>query len=74
MVRGLNPGGGEVFHSHSGWPWGASSLHNGYCVPFLEVKKPVHDVDHPSPSNAKVKERAELYLYFPLEPSSSVLV
>jgi len=56
----MNPGGGKVFHCHSDWPWGASCLHNGYCVSFLEVKKPVHDVDHPSPSNAKVKERTEL--------------
>jgi hypothetical protein len=57
---------GEIFHTHSDWLWGASRLHNGYRVCFLEVKQPVRDVDHPSPSNAKVKERTDLYLYFPL--------
>jgi len=30
------------------------------------VKQPERNIDHPSPSNAKVKERTELYLYFPL--------
>ena len=29
------------------------------------VKWPVHGVDHPPPSSAKVKERVELYFYSP---------
>jgi hypothetical protein len=32
---------------------------------FLGVKRPGHGVDHPPPSRAEVKERVELYLYFP---------
>jgi len=31
---------------------------------FPEVKRPGRGVDHPPPSSAEVKERAELYLYF----------
>jgi hypothetical protein len=33
---------------------------------FLGVKQPGCGTDHPPPSSAKVKERLELYLYFPL--------
>jgi hypothetical protein len=36
---------------------------------FLGVKRPGRDVDHPTPSSAEVKERVELYLYSPSEPS-----
>jgi len=36
---------------------------------FLGVKQPGCDVDHPPPSSAKVKERVELCLYSPSEPS-----
>jgi len=40
---------------------------------LLGVKQPGHDIDHPSPSSAKVKERVELFLYTPSEPSWPVL-
>jgi hypothetical protein len=30
---------------------------------FSGVKQPGHGIDHPSPSNAEVKEKVELYLY-----------
>jgi hypothetical protein len=33
------------------------------------VKRPGRGVDRPPPSNAEVKERVELYLYFPSGPS-----
>jgi len=33
---------------------------------FLAVIRLGHGVNHPPPSNAKVKERAELYFYSPL--------
>jgi len=34
----LNPGGGEIFHTHPDQPWGPSSLlYNGYWVSFLGV-------------------------------------
>jgi len=36
---------------------------------LLGVKWPRCGVDHPPPSNAKVKERVELYLHFPSGPS-----
>ena len=32
---------------------------------FLRVKQPGRGVDHPSLSNVEVKERLELYLYYP---------
>jgi hypothetical protein len=32
-------------------------------VSFPELKRPGRGLDHPSPSSAKVKERAKLYLY-----------
>jgi hypothetical protein len=37
------------------------------------VKRPGRGVDHPSPSSAEVKERVELYLDSPSEPSWPVL-
>ena len=36
---------------------------------FPEVKRPGHGVDHPPPSSAEVKERVELYISSPAEPS-----
>ena len=36
---------------------------------FPGVKQPGHDIDHPPSSSAEVKERVELYLYFPSGPS-----
>jgi len=36
---------------------------------FLGVKQPRQGVDQQPPSNAKVKERVELYLYSPSGPS-----
>jgi len=40
---------------------------------FLGIKWPGHGVDHPHPSSAEVKERVELYLFFPSGPSWPVL-
>ena len=36
---------------------------------FPQVKRPGNDVDHPPLSNAKIKERVEVYLYSPSESS-----
>jgi len=46
---------------------GQTSLlyNNGYRVFFPGLKWPEHDVDHPPPPRAKVKEREELYLHTP---------
>ena len=35
---------------------------------FRGIKRPGRGVDHPSPSSAGVKERLELYLYYPFGP------
>jgi hypothetical protein len=40
---------------------------------FLSVKRLGRGVDHTSPSNPEVKERVELYLYFPSGPSWPIL-
>jgi hypothetical protein len=40
---------------------------------FPGVKRPGHGVDHQPPSSAKVKERAEIYLYSPSGPSWPVI-
>ena len=43
-----------------------SLLYNGYRVSFLGVKRPGPGIDQPPTSNAEVKKRVELYLYYPL--------
>jgi hypothetical protein len=40
---------------------------------FPGVKRPGCGVDHPAPTNAEVKERVELYLYFPSGASLLVI-
>jgi len=60
MAWGSNPGGGEIFHACSDWPWGSPTLlYNGYWVSFLEAKQLRKGADHPPPSSAEVKEREE---------------
>jgi len=39
---------------------------------FPRVKQSGHSTDHPPQPRAKVKERVELYLYSPSEPSQQV--
>jgi hypothetical protein len=39
---------------------------------FPRVKRPRRRVDHPTPSNTKVKETVELYLFSPFGPSRLV--
>jgi len=57
------------FPTHQDRPWGPPSLlYNGYRVSFPKVKRPELGVDHPQSSRAEVKERAELYLYYPSGP------
>ena len=45
-----------------------------YRLSFPELKRPGCGVNHPSSSTAEVKERGELYLYFPSGPSWLVLL
>jgi len=68
MVRGSNPGGGEIFRPGvhpASYTMGTGS--------FSGVKGPRRGVDHPPPSSAEVKERVELYLCSPFGPSWPVL-
>ena len=68
------PVGGKIFRTRPDRPWGPPSLiYNGYRVSFPGVKRPGRGVDHPHPSSPEVKERVELYLYSPSEPSWPVL-
>jgi hypothetical protein len=52
---------------------GPSLLYNGYWVSFPQVKRPRHGINYPLPSSTEVKERVELYLYSPSEPSWPVI-
>jgi hypothetical protein len=61
-----NPGGGKIFCTRPGHPWGPSSLlHNGYRVSFPEVRRPGRGANHLLPSSTEVTETVELYLYSP---------
>ena len=55
--------GGEIFRT-------LTEAHSASCKmgtgSFPGVKRPRHGGNPPQPSNAEVKERVELYLYFPL--------
>jgi hypothetical protein len=57
MVRGWNPGGGEIIRTCPDRPWGPPSLlYNGYRV-FLGGKvRPGRAADHSPPSSAVVME------------------
>jgi hypothetical protein len=45
----------------------------GYQLSFPGVKRPGRGVDHPPSSSVRVKERVELYLYFPSWPLWPIL-
>ena len=63
MVRGSNPGGGEIFRTRPDWPWGPPSfLYNGYRV-FSGGKAPGAWRWPSTPSSVEFKERVELYFY-----------
>jgi len=59
--------GGEILYTHPNLPWDPPNLqYNGHWVSFPGAQQPGRGIDHPPPSSGKIKERAELYLYFPL--------
>jgi len=66
MVRGSNPGGGEIFHTCPDRAWGPPSLlYNGYRVFPGGKERSGRDADPSPPSSAVDHERVELYLYSP---------
>ena len=73
-VRGSNPGGVARFSALVQTAPGAHPA--SYTMgtgPFSGAKRPGRGADHPPPSSVEVKERVDLYLYFPSEPSWPVL-
>jgi hypothetical protein len=64
---GSNPGRSEIYRTRRDRPWDpASLLWNGCRVSLTGVKRPGRGDDHQTTSSAEVKERVELYRYFPL--------
>jgi hypothetical protein len=64
-----NPGAGEIFSTRPDRPWvhpASLPVHTGS---LSRVKRPGPGVDHPYLSSAQVKERVELYSYYPSGPS-----
>ena len=60
----------EIFRSRPDRPWGQPSpLYSGHQVSFPGVNRPGPGVEHPTPYRAEVKEKIELYLYYPSGPS-----
>jgi len=69
MVRGSNPGGGEIFRTYSDRPWGPPSLlYNTHPVFPGGKERPGRDADPSTPSSAVCHERVELHLYSPYGP------
>jgi hypothetical protein len=74
LIRGSNPGGGEIFRTRPDRPWGPTNLlYNGYRV-FPGGKAAEAWRWPPTLSSAEVKERVQLYLYSSSGPSWPVLV
>jgi len=66
MVRGSNPGGGEIFRTCPDRPLGPPSvLYNGYRVFPTSKEWLGRDADPSPPSSAIGHERVDLYLYSP---------
>jgi hypothetical protein len=68
------PVGGEIFCPRPDRPWSSPSLvYNGYWLSVQGIKWPGRGFNHPPSSSGKVKEKVELYLYYPSGPSWPVL-
>jgi hypothetical protein len=65
-VRGSNPGGARFYAPVQNGPKAHPASYTMGSGSFPGVKRPGRIVDHPPPSSAEVKERAELYLYSPV--------
>jgi hypothetical protein len=57
---GSNPGGAEIFSTCPDRPWSPPNLLHHGCGSFPGLKQPGCGVDHPPPSSAEVKERANI--------------
>jgi hypothetical protein len=84
MIRGRNSAVGIATHYELDGTgiesrWGRDSFQPALgpttigAGSFPGVKRPGRGVDHQLSSNAEVKERVELYLYSPCDPSWPVL-
>jgi hypothetical protein len=57
IIRGSNPGGGEIFRTCPDQSWGPRSLlYNGYRVFTGGKVRPGRDAEHSPPSSAVVME------------------
>jgi hypothetical protein len=66
MLRGSNPGGGEIFRTCPYRPWGPSIiLYNGYRVFPGGRKRPERYADSARLLVPRSKNRVEVYLYCP---------
>ena len=73
MVRGSNPGGGEIFHVRPDRSWGPPNhLHSEYRF-FPGGKVAGAWCWPPTPSSAEVKERVKLYFCSPSGSAWTVL-
>jgi hypothetical protein len=72
-VRGSKLGVGEISRSRPNRPWARPASYTMSTGPLPGVKRPGRGDDHPPPSSAEVKEKAELYLYSPSGPSWPVI-
>jgi hypothetical protein len=69
-----NPSGGQTALASSDRHTGPCSLlWNGHWFSFPGVNRMEHGANHPSPSSADFKDRAELFLFSPSRPSLPVL-
>jgi len=65
---------GEIFRTRPYLPWDPpASCAMRYRVSCAREKRPGGSIEHPPSPSAEVKERVELYLYFPSGPSWFVL-
>jgi len=64
--------GGEIFRTRQTGR-GTHVAYDGYMLSLPGLRRRGRGVEHPPPSIADVKERAPLYLFFPVGPSWPVM-
>ena len=73
IVRGSNPGGGEICSTRPDRPWVPPSLLYKACRVFPGGKAAGAWHWSPTPYSSEVKERVELFIYSTSGPSYPVL-